>query len=242
MSKLSELTNKLTRATDSGSNGLFNFNVPECSIGGLIPVTKGTTVTSIGELADSMANTAGNLATIANMAYCIGELIKHPEMMLRILSNITNNITAVAVEVAGRIASVIGGQILGLFSTVAGTMLNIVNSILDFLTSVLQLFENLVNIFKNLKWKGLKSWKNLMTQEECEFMFATIANCILNKLYGEKLQKFEQKVTGKITKYGQKLNQALTEELADVNALGNYVRHETYMVDKANAQLSMMFQ
>lgn len=237
---LGKLTNALTRAQDSESNGLFNFNVPGTSIGGVIPITKETQVTSIGELSNSLSDTMGNLATIAHMAYCIGEIIKDPTMLLGILSKITNNLTAVAFEMASRLASVISGQIMGLFSTVAGTALNLINSILDFLTALLQLFENLVNILKAIRDRGRQTWKNLMTQEDCEFMFANIACCLLNKLFGDKLAKFEQKVTNKITKFGQDLNTSLTNELADVNNLGNYIQHETFMMNKANAQLALL--
>lgn len=239
MSSLSKLTNKLTRAKGSKSNGLFHFNVPGSSIGGVLPITHETEVTSIGELAESITDTMGNISTIAHIAYCIGQIIQHPQMLLGILSKIANNITAVAVEIASRLASIVGGQIMGMFATIAGTVMNLVNSILDFLTALIQLFESLIDLFKRLRNRGKYNWDHLMTQEECEFMFANIACCILNKLYGDKLAKFEQKVTKKITDFGQDINQSLTEELADVNVLGNYVRHETFMVNKATEQISM---
>lgn len=221
-----------------GSGGLFNLNIPEVSLGKLIPITNGTEVTSLGELANAAVDTIGNLNQIAHMAYCIGE-VANKDSLLAILDNITNNIAAVAFEMAERLASVIQGQILGMFGTLAGTALNLVTSILDFLTNVVKIYESLMSIWDNIKNRALGNWKNFMSTEDCEYMFASIASCMLNKLFGDKLAKFEQKVTSKITETGQKLNTALASELADVNNLSNYVRHESFMLDKANKQLSL---
>lgn len=236
MSKLSSLTNKLTDS--GGSGGIFNLNIPETSLGGLIPITKGTEVHSLGELMESVSDTIGNLNQIAHMLYCLGE-VANTGSLLRILDNITNNIIAVAFEMAERIASVLYGQLLGMFNTLAGTALNLVSAIFDFLTSIVKIYETLKAIWENARNRALGNWDDFMSQEECEYMFSTIAACILNKLFGEKLAKFEQKVTQKITETGQKVNTAMANELADVNNLSNFVRHESFMLDKANQQLQL---
>ena len=237
MSKLSSLTNKLT-GSDNGGKGLFNLSIPGCSLGGLIPVTKETEVHSLGDLLESVTDTIGNLNTIAHMAYCLGE-VANEKSMLRILDNITNSILAVAYEMAMRIASVMGAQILGMFGTVAGTILNLVNAIFDFLTSVVKLYETLMAIWDNIRHRALGNWDDFMSQSDCEYMFASIAACIINKLFGDKLRKFEMEVTQKITETGQKWNSAIASELADTNNLANFVRHESFMVNKANDQLRL---
>ena len=239
MGGLSSLTNALTRASDGKSHGLFHLNIPSTSLGGLMPITKETEITSLGELAASVSDTLGNLNQIAHMAYCLGEMITNPEMLLHVLDNITNNLAAVAFDMAEKLASVVEGQILGAFGTVVGTALNLANSILDFLTSVLQVYESLLNIWDNIKNRARGNWNDFMSQEQCEFMLASIASCLLNKLYGDKLEKFERKVTSKITETGQSINKALSNELADVNSLGNYIRHESFMMNKANQQLQL---
>ena len=236
MSKLSSLTNKLTDA--GGSGGLFHLNIPETSLGGLLPITKETDVRSLGELMESVSDTIGNLNQIAHMAYCIGQ-VANTDSLLRILDMITNNIAAVALEMAERLTSVIQGQIMGMFGTLVGTALNLVNSILDFLTNVLKIYNSLRSIWDNIRHRALGNWDDFMSQKDCEYMFATIASCMLNKLFGDKLAKFEQKVTQKITETGQKINTAMANELADVNNLGNYIRHESFMLDKANQQLQL---
>lgn len=239
MSKLSSLTNKLTGATDGISNGLFNLSIPSVSLGGVLPIVQETQVTSLGELTQSLTNTIGNLNQAAHMAYCLGQVIMHPDMMLGILDNITNNLAAVALDVADRLASVVQGQILGMMGTVLGSALNLINSILDFLTSVLQIYNSLKNIWDNLKNRALGNWNDFMSQDECEYMFATIAGCMLNKMFGDKLAKFERKVTSQITEVGQDFNRALSNELNDVNVLGNFIRHESFMMNKANSQLKL---
>lgn len=239
MSKLSSLTNALTRSSDGQSNGLFNIHVPESSLGGILPVTKETDVTSLGELTSSLADTIGNLNQIAHMAYCLGEVITHPSSMLKILDNITNMLLAVALEMAERLASVLEGQILGMLGTTLGTAINLINSILDFMTAVLRLYETLKNAWENIKKRSLGNLKDFMSNEDCEWMFSYIAACLFNKLFGDKLAEFERKVTSKITEKGQSINRALSNELADVNTLGNYINHETSMINKANQQLSL---
>lgn len=238
MSKLSSLTNSLTRASDDSSGGLFNLKVPGTSIGNLLPITKETEVTSLGDLTNSLTDTIGNLNQIAHMVYCLGQ-VANPDSMLRILDNITNSLMAVAFEMAERLASVIEGQILGMLGTVVGTALNLINSILDFLTQIVKLYENLLAIWDNIKNRAKGNWDDFMSQTECEYMFSYIASCLLNKLFGDKLAEFERKVTSKITEKGQSINKALANELADVNSLGNFVQHESFMMKKANEQLKL---
>lgn len=239
MSKLSSLTNKLTRSSDGVSTGLFNLHIPESSLGNLLPITKESEVTSLGELTESLADTIGNLNQISHMVYCIGEVIKDPSMLLDILDDITNNLIAVAVDMAQRLASVVQGQILGVLGNVVGTAINLVTSVLDFLTSVVKVYESLLQIWDNLKNRSMGNWDDFMSKKECEHMFAYMASCMINKMFGDKLAKFEQNITSKITEAGQSLNSSIASELADVNSLSNYVRHESFMMNKANEQLQL---
>ena len=239
MSKLSSLTNMLTGASDESSKGLFHLHLPESSLGGILPVTKETDITSLGELTSALSDTIGNLNQIGHMAYCLGELIKDPSMMLGILDNISNSLLAVAFDMADRLASVIQGQILGIMGSVVGSAINLITSILDFLTAILRIYNSLVEIWENLKNRAMGNWDDFMSKEQCEQMFAQIASCMLNKLYGDKLAKFEEKVTSKITEAGQSIHSSITDGLADVNSLSNYVRHESFLMNKANEQLQL---
>lgn len=77
-----------------------------------------------------------------------------------------------------------------------------------------------------------------MSDEECEYMFATMAACMLNKFLGPKLKEFENKISGKITEAGDKLNSAISEGLADVNTVSSYLEREQFMMEKATKQLN----
>ena len=233
------MSNTLKSITNSllghGSNGpLYNL--------GIIPndsfLKEFEFLGNINDIANDALNAISGINQVAHMAYCIGE-VANKDSLLKILDNITNNIAAVALEMAERLASVLQGQIMGMFGTLVGTALNLANSILDFLTSVVKIYQSLMDIWDNIRHRALGNWKNFMATEDCEYMFASIASCMLNKLFGDKLSKFEQKVTRKITETGQKINTALSNELADVNNLGNYIRHESFMLEKANAQLQL---
>ena len=61
---------------------------------------------------------------------------------------------------------------------------------------------------------------------------------MLNKFLGNKLQSFEQKISGKITEAGDKLNSAIASELTDVNSLSSYLEREKFMMEKAAKQIN----
>lgn len=239
------MSNSFTALVDkisgkNSSNPIFNFNIPSNLSAGL-KTDSGTALSSLGDLTQKVNNAIDKFSQIANTVYCIGMAITNPSMLLNVLDMIGGQLMAIAMDMAQRILSVIEGQIMGLFNTVAGTILNVVNSVLSFLNAILDIFDALCNIYDNLKNLALSVWNKFMSQEDCEFMLAQMAMCILNKLFGSKLQQLEQKVTNKIVETGQKLNTALTNELADVNSMANYVRHESFMASKSAQQINMLF-
>lgn len=192
----------------------------------------------VGTLLSDMSHYIGNLNQLVHTAYCIGQAITNPMMLLNVLDQIGGNLMATAVDMASKVVNCISGQITGMFNTIAGTVLNVLNSVLSFLNSIENLVDALLQVFNRLRQGGLTSFYKFMSQEDCEFMLAQMAMCMMNKLFGDKLTKLENKVTNAITEKGQKLNQALTNQLADTNSMANFVRHESFMVDKATAQLN----
>lgn len=235
MSKLSDLTNSITKTL--ADNPIYKLNVPAGSAS-FLNSKDGAGSLGIGGLANVISQTVGNLNQLVHTAYCIGQAITNPMMLLNVLDQIGGNLMATAIDMASRVVNCISGQITGMFNTIAGTVLNVLNSVLSFLNSIENLVDALLKIFDNLKQNGLKSFYKFMSQEDCEFMLAQMAMCMMNKLFGDKLTKLENKVTNAITEKGQSMNQALTNQLADTNSMANFVRHESFMVDKATAQLN----
>lgn len=232
---MANLLSDISSALTGGKGGInvFHLNVNSSVLG-----FEGESINAVSEGAKAITDIIGRANQLVHTAYCIGEAITHPAMLKNILDRIGGNLAATALDIATRICDCIGGQIQGMFSTVAGTVLNVVNSVLSFLNSILGLVEQLEEIWKRLMNLGKQSFYKFMAQEDCEFMLAQMSMCMLNKLFGDKLTKMEQKVTKAVSEQGQKMNSALADSLADTNSLANYVKHESFMVDKATQQLN----
>lgn len=172
------------------------------------------------------------------MAYCAGKMLTNPGMLLNTLDILGNNILAAATEMASRLANIVKGQINQALGQVVGSITGLVNNALGFLGSIIDLVDAIKNLFEDLKNIGDLDFKNFMADEDCEYMFATMAACMLNKFLGTKLQSFEQKIAGKITEVGSSLNSAIASELQDVNSLSSYIERERFMMEKATRQIS----
>lgn len=159
-------------------------------------------------------------------------------MLLGTLDVLAGNIVAAATEIASRLASQVMGQLNQAISQVTGSITGLINNALGFLGSIIDLADAIKNFVNNLFSLGSSDFDLFLSDEECEYMFATMAACMLNKFLGSKLQRFEQKISGKITEAGIKLNSAIASELADVNSLSSYVEREKFMMEKATKQIN----
>ena len=85
---------------------------------------------------------------------------------------------------------------------------------------------------------GLKELDAELASIGPKFMFAAMAGCMLNQLFGDKLRKFENKITNKITEIGSDINGQIAESLADTNVISNYVTHQSFLMNKATTQIN----
>jgi hypothetical protein len=165
-------------------------------------------------------------------------MLANPGMLLGVLDNVANNLLAAATDIADRLASQVKGQITQALSQISGSISGLVNNALGFLGSILDVVEAVENMFDDAIKIGELDFEAFMSEEECQYMFATMAACMLNKFLGNKLQSFEQKISGKITEAGSKLNSAIASELTDVNSLSSYLEREKFMMEKAAKQIN----
>lgn len=232
---MSSVFSALTNAITGKGKGFFDIKIPNFSISNGL---ESDSVKSIGELASSVLGSAQNLIQAGKMAYCIGLMIANPDMLLGILDNIANNLLAVAVDIADRLASQVKGQITQALSQITGSITGLVNNALGFLGSIIDVIEAVKNMFDDAFKIGELDFEAFMSEEDCQYMFASMAACMLNKFLGNKLQSFEQKISGKITEAGSKLNSAIASELTDVNSLSSYLEREKFMMEKAAKQIN----
>lgn len=219
----------------SSGSGFLNIKIPSFSLNQGFATSQ---FTSIGGIANSLINSAQNLLQAGRMAYCLGVMITNPGMMLNMLDILGNNLLAAATEMAGRLANLVRGQITQALSQISGSIINLVNNIFGFLSSVLDLYEAISNLLNSLDNIGTGDFGDFMSEEDCEYIFATIAACMLNKLLGSKLQALEQKITDKIINTGTQLNQSIAENLNDVNTVSSYIEREKFLMNKATKQIN----
>jgi hypothetical protein len=232
---VSKIFSALTNAISGGGKGFFDIKLPGFSLTGGFETSS---ISSLGELAVSVTSSAQNLIQAGKMAYCVGKMLTNPGMLLGTLDILANNLLAAATEIASRLASQVMGQLNQALSQITGSITGLINNALGFLGSIIDLAESIKNFVDNLLNLGVSDWELFMSDEECEYMFATMAACMLNKFLGNKLQEFEQKISGKITEAGDKLNSAISSNLADVNSLSSYIEREKFMMEKATKQIN----
>jgi hypothetical protein len=225
----------LTKAISGGGKGVFDVKLPSFSISKGIQVSS---VSSLGDLAASVTSSAQNLIQGGKMIYCIGKMIASPGMFLNALNILGNNVLAAATAIASRLANQVRGQLNLALSQIAGSITGLVTNVFGFLGSIIDLADSIKNFVKNLLNIGVGDFDEFVSDEECEYMFATMAACMLNKFLGDKLQKFEKEISGKISETGDKLNSAISNNLTDVNSLSSYIEREKFMMEKATKQIN----
>lgn len=235
---ISLLANQISGGTSG--KGLFNISIPAITLDNVLSI-ESKQVSSVSQLYQSVVDSVQNLNQIAHTAYCLGMAVTDPSILLGALNKIGGSIAAVAYDMAQRIAALVERQIMQAVSQVAGTILNVISSVLDFLQALINIYKALKQIWESLCNLSLKNLDDFMTKEQCEMMLAMMGACLLNKLLGDKLNKLEQKITDKINEVGGKVNDAISRELTDVNNTARYVSHEAFLMNKATAQLNMMF-
>ncbi len=192
---------------------------------------------SIYDKALEVIASSEKLSQVANMAYCVGRAIQNPTMLLNSLSMVGNNILAATLQMAERIVNVAYGQICEALGQFTSMISNLLNSALAFINSMIDVLDALLNLINKVDTHESKRYQANMSDEDCEYMFASMAACMLNKLLGSKLKKLEEKITNKITDTGEKLNSAIANELADVNSMSAHIDRQTMMMKKAEAQI-----
>lgn len=231
---MSKIFSALTNSISGGGKGFFDVKLPGFSLTGGFETSS---IASFGELAASVTNSAQNLLQAGRMIYCAGKMLTNPGMLLGTLDILGNNLLAAATEIASRLANQVMGQLNLAIGQVTGSITGLINNVLGFLGSIIDLAESIKNVIDNLLNAGIGDWELFMSDEECEYMFATMAACMLNKFLGSKLREFEQKISGKITEVGDELNSAISSSLADVNSLSSFVEREKFMMEKATKQI-----
>lgn len=199
---------------------------------------------SITELANKISNAAANITQYVSQAYCIGEALTNPAMLLNLAGMMANAATAVAKSIAERMTKLIKNQITQALSSITGVVNGAINNIKGFIDQVSSFIDEVEATYKaiqnfkiNISFDANIDWKDFKIQEDCEFTFAMMGACLISKLMGNKLQDLEQKISNKIINTGASVNDAINDALTDVSNVGNYLEKQKFMLEKAEKQL-----
>lgn len=144
----------------------------------------------------------------------------------------------VAIQMASRIVDAISSQInrftSGIGSRISGLLRNSFKLLVGLLNLGYQIWDFIDNITKTtfdfLSWLG--------DVKDCEYMFAMIGRCLLNKTLGSKVTSIQNNIISKINKYGDQINSKLAEEMEDIDTVNNFLSKEVMLINKANKQLA----
>ena len=212
------IASSLLRSITGKGSGFLDLKIPGFSISGLFETSS---VGSLGEMATSLVSSAQNLIQVGKLAYCVGKMIANPAMMLGVLDGLANNVLAAAAQIGSRLSSLLRGQINLAIGQVVGSINNLIGSAFSFLGSIADLIKALKNFIITIYELGDSDFELFMGEEDCEYIFATIAACMMNKFLGNKLQNLEDKISGEIIKTGDELNSHIADQLSDVNSVSN---------------------
>lgn len=169
----------------------------------------------------------------ATAIYCAGVALTNPDAILGMLNNMACNLCGTMAQILDNVMYAVQMQIDMAIDTVVGSIGNLISSVMDLINSILLLTDTLLNLPQNLRIKARSAAQGRMTADKCMDMIADILSCLLNKYLGQPLMKFQDKIIGKVNEYGYSINQALTDEFADLDVVSNYIQQEAFMVNKA---------
>lgn len=238
---MSKTLNKLTELITASSKEQPGFKLP-----GIFMGSEGETdpVSSLGVLALNIAVSAANLTQAARTIYCAGQLITNPMMLLDTVGLMAAGASSIMLDMADRMVKLVKNQLTQALSQITGTFTSLGKNVLEyidafrnFLKSIETLCTAIATFIDNLRAGAEMEYDEFCSKEDCEFMFAMMAACLLSKLVGNKLQEFEMKVSTKINNKGAELNEALAESMSEIGNISGYLEREKFMMEKASKQI-----
>lgn len=238
---------KTLTAVGNAINGQSKINSSNKHVGIKNP-TDGATASnpylSLGEIAANVAISAAGLMQAARTVYCTGKLINDPMMLLDTVGLMAKVGAGIALDMAERMAKLVKNQITqalsqinGAFNSLTSNIVGYIDGIRSFLGSIKNLMAAFGIFLDTIKHGATVEYEEFCTKEDCEFMFAMMAACLLSKLLGNKLQEFEMKVSSKINNTGAKFNEALAEGINEITTFSGFLEREKFMLEKASKQI-----
>jgi hypothetical protein len=192
-------------------------------------------VSSVGEAASGVADSVSNLLQATQITWCL--LANFSDFIGGGFNLLAGSVLGVAGQIADRLAALVRGQIVQALGQITGSISNLFNSITSYLNAAVGIADALTDIIKQIANIRKRNWKFFIEEEDCAYVFAAMAACLLNKILGPKLTELEQKVSKKIIEVGSDLNDSIADSVKDANVVSSYIERETFYMNKAEKQI-----
>lgn len=190
------------------------------------------------QLVDSLTESADNILNAAKLVKCLYILFTDSNVATNAIGMIMASAMGVATQVASRIMSAFSNQINRLTMGVGRRVSSLLSNSFKLLVGILSIGYQIWDFIENIRKlsSDFSAW--LGDVKDCEYMFAMIARCLLNKTLGNKITTMQNNIVKKINTYGDKINQKLEEEMQDVDTINDFLSKEVLLLNKAHKQLS----
>lgn len=215
----------------------LGVNVPD----GLLMMIDATKEGDYGTAAQNFGEALEDISVASQFLYCFGEMVANPAMFGSMLTGMASNLCGTMAQVMNTITDALMYQVGLAIDGVIGSVSRAINAVIDLINSVLDLINVIVNLPKLIAQLASANWLNWKKVERCDEIVAAILACLLNKLLGDPIQTFQNKIVSKINEYGYNINQAISDEFYDLNVLTAYVEQEAFFLNKANYQMEGLY-
>lgn len=223
----------LNQLMSGGATGLLDVNIPSFDfVNGYVSKNK---VSSIGEAVGSVVDSVQNLMQLTQITWCI---LANPGAFFGGGVNLLlGGVLGIAGDIANRLAGLIRGQITQALGQITGAVSNLVGSIFSFLNGIVGILDAITDLIKKIEDINASQFEFFIDEEECSYVFAAIAACLLNKLLGPKLTVLENKISKKIIEVGSDLNESIADVVNEPNVVSSYIQREAFFMNKAERQI-----
>lgn len=237
MQKIIQFTQKFSNSLNP--DNLINIKIPGGAVADFLGFEEGEGIHSIADLKWAVMDASANVATGINLVRCGIHMAGNGfEGYLGFLGQMAMGATAIIAAITDQVIEAIALQINMAISQVIGTITNIIKVLHDLWNSVKMIWQSLQNLWDSWTADINFDLELELDEENCKYMFAAIAGCMLNKFLGPYIDEFREKTLNAINEAGADFNSMLYDELSDANTFAAYAEHEAFLCKKAALQIN----
>ena len=233
MAKIVSYTNSIVGFTSAYSS---HVNIPNNTFMKIMGIAEDLPISSLSDIKQTITELKEGIAQGVNLVDCAITLAT-TKQGLDFLDQVATGVVGVIGTITDQIIQAVAAQVSIATSYVIGTITNVITAFQNLISSIMLISDAIKDLYNS--WSD---WSNIqieleLERDKCADMYAAIAGCLLNKFLGSHIEKFTEKVVGKINEVGNNFNDALYDELQDANVFASYAKQEAFLLKKASIQM-----